>query len=78
MASFRAVMDVVNEVTRVASTGRVRAHPHGTILAVAGGRTRKPEEDRMEINWNRDADAALETAAQSGTPVLLDFSAAPM
>jgi hypothetical protein len=32
----------------------------------------------MEINWQRDIDAALEQASQAGKPVLLDFSAAPM
>jgi hypothetical protein len=30
------------------------------------------------IQWRRDADAALATAAAGEKPVLLDFSAAPM
>lgn len=30
------------------------------------------------INWSRNFDEALKTAQQSGKPVLLDFSAAPM
>ena len=29
------------------------------------------------IPWLTDADAALQEAAQSGKPVLIDFSAAP-
>lgn len=33
---------------------------------------------RMSIDWNKDFDAALEQASQSGKPALLDFSAAPM
>lgn len=32
----------------------------------------------MEIQWKDDADAALAEAKQSGKPVLLDFTAAPM
>lgn len=32
----------------------------------------------MEITWNKDIDAALRQASESGKPVLLDFSAAPM
>lgn len=32
----------------------------------------------MEITWQRDIDAALREADQTGKPVLLDFSAAPM
>jgi hypothetical protein len=32
----------------------------------------------MEINWQKDIDAALQHASESGKPVLLDFSAAPM
>jgi len=32
----------------------------------------------MEINWQRDIDAALREAKQSGRPLLLDFTAAPM
>ena len=32
----------------------------------------------MDINWNKDFDAALSQAAQSSKPALLDFSAAPM
>ena len=30
------------------------------------------------INWRHDYDNALKEAKQEGTPVLLDFSAAPM
>jgi len=30
------------------------------------------------INWNRNADAALDEAKRAGRMVLLDFSAAPM
>jgi hypothetical protein len=32
----------------------------------------------MEINWNRDVDAALREATEAGRPSLLDFTAAPM
>ena len=32
----------------------------------------------MEIQWQRDIDAALRDAKQSGRPALLDFTAAPM
>jgi len=32
----------------------------------------------MEINWLKDADAALDRAKRERKPVLLDFSAAPM
>ena len=32
----------------------------------------------MDITWNRDIDAALREAKQSGRPLLIDFSAAPM
>jgi len=31
----------------------------------------------MTIAWQRDVDAALQQARESGKPVLLDFSAAP-
>jgi hypothetical protein len=31
-----------------------------------------------EIAWRRDFDSALKDAAQKGTRVLIDFSAAPM
>jgi hypothetical protein len=34
--------------------------------------------NRMEINWQRDVDAALRQANETGKPVLLDFTAAPM
>ena len=32
----------------------------------------------MEIDWIRNADEALKRAEESGRPLLLDFSAAPM
>jgi hypothetical protein len=32
----------------------------------------------MEINWQRDIDAALREAKESNQPLLLDFTAAPM
>lgn len=32
----------------------------------------------MAIDWIRDADEAIKKAAESGKPLLLDFSAAPM
>lgn len=32
----------------------------------------------MPIQWSHDFDDALERARQQGTPILLDFSAAPM
>lgn len=32
----------------------------------------------MEIQWQRDIEAAERDAKQSGKPLLLDFSAAPM
>lgn len=32
----------------------------------------------MDVNWNKDIDSALRQASESGKPVLLDFSAAPM
>jgi hypothetical protein len=31
----------------------------------------------MDINWNKDADAALAEAKSSKKPLLIDFSAAP-
>lgn len=31
----------------------------------------------MTVQWNRDVDAALNEAKNSGKPILLDFSAAP-
>jgi hypothetical protein len=31
-----------------------------------------------QINWSHDFNASLRTAEQSGKPILLDFSAAPM
>ena len=30
------------------------------------------------INWSHNFDSALTTARQTGKPILLDFSAAPM
>jgi len=44
------------------------------------GRSRplNPRRPPMEINWNRDVDAALREASQAGKPLLLDFTAAPM
>jgi hypothetical protein len=32
----------------------------------------------MEIDWQRDIDAAQKQAGEAGRPLLLDFSAAPM
>jgi hypothetical protein len=32
----------------------------------------------MEIQWQRDTEAAQRDASQAGRPMLLDFSAAPM
>lgn len=32
----------------------------------------------MDITWQRDIDAALREAEQTGRPLLLDFTAAPM
>jgi hypothetical protein len=32
----------------------------------------------MQIRWNHDFDRELERARESGKPILLDFSAAPM
>jgi hypothetical protein len=32
----------------------------------------------MEIDWQRDIDAALRKASETGRPLLLDFTAAPM
>ena len=32
----------------------------------------------MEIQWRKDVDEALRDAKESGRPLLLDFSAAPM
>lgn len=31
----------------------------------------------MAIEWRKDADAALEEAADRGLPLLIDFNAAP-
>ena len=31
----------------------------------------------MAVNWNKDADAALEEAKTAKKPLLIDFSAAP-
>jgi hypothetical protein len=36
------------------------------------------EEVPMEIQWTDEVDAALQNAKESGKPLLLDFSAAPM
>ena len=36
------------------------------------------KEADMEITWQRDIDAALDKAKQTGRPLLLDFTAAPM
>jgi hypothetical protein len=38
----------------------------------------KNKEADMDINWRRDIDAALREAKQTGRPLLLDFTAAPM
>lgn len=32
----------------------------------------------MEIQWRKDVDEAIRDAKESGRPLLLDFSAAPM
>lgn len=32
----------------------------------------------MELNWQRDIDAALRQAGETGRPLLVDFTAAPM
>ena len=32
----------------------------------------------MEIHWQRDIDAALREARETGRPLLLDFTAAPL
>jgi hypothetical protein len=32
----------------------------------------------MSIDWNKDIDSALLRANESGKPLLLDFTAAPM
>jgi hypothetical protein len=32
----------------------------------------------MEVQWRKDVDEALRDAKESGRPLLLDFSAAPM
>jgi hypothetical protein len=37
-----------------------------------------PGGTRMEIQWRKDVDEALRDAKESGRPLLLDFSAAPM
>jgi len=36
------------------------------------------QEAVMEIRWNHALDRELERARESGKPILLDFSAAPM
>jgi hypothetical protein len=41
------------------------------------GKLRK-EICMAEIHWTKDVDAALKQAKETGKPVLLDFSAAPM
>jgi hypothetical protein len=49
------------------------------LLFIQGmGERRETKEADMEINWQRDIDAALEEANQAHRPLLLDFSAAPM
>jgi hypothetical protein len=35
------------------------------------------EEKTMEIQWIKDADAALAQATEQAKPLLIDFSAAP-
>ena len=32
----------------------------------------------MEVQWRKDVDEAIRDAKESGRPLLLDFSAAPM
>jgi hypothetical protein len=32
----------------------------------------------MEVEWRKDIDGAIRDAKESGRPLLLDFSAAPM
>lgn len=32
----------------------------------------------MELNWQRDIDTALRQASETGRPLLVDFTAAPM
>lgn len=49
--------------------------PLGSADAPARGSSK---EAPMEINWNRDIDAALRKASETGRPLLLDFTAAPM
>ena len=33
--------------------------------------------ETMEITWQKDVDAVLETAKREGRPALIDFTAAP-
>jgi hypothetical protein len=42
------------------------------------GRSPEDKEADMDITWQRDIDAALREAEQTGRPLLLDFTAAPM
>ena len=38
----------------------------------------KSQEAPMDIQWTDDVDKALAQAKESGKPLLLDFTAAPM
>jgi len=38
----------------------------------------RTEEVLMEIQWQRDIEAAQREASQTGKPLLLDFTAAPL
>jgi hypothetical protein len=66
-ASLRDVAERSDEVG-------VETELHGGI-AVAPS---PPGGTHMEIQWRKDVDDAIRDARDSGRPLLLDFSAAPM
>lgn len=55
-----------------------RAATHGTDLALTVRYPHSSARCIMAIDWTHDLDARLDAASDSGTPILLDFSAAPM
>jgi hypothetical protein len=79
--SVSAFMNRPRSVLRVARAGGgLGRNPGGTFGATKGRRTSTLTVGGgdVTIQWRRNADAALATAAAREKPVLLDFSAAPL
>lgn len=53
-------------------------HESGAVRGNGGDFDRSRGRPDMPIDWKHDLDEQLDRADGSGTPVLLDFSAAPM